>query len=840
MHRLYRGAISYRTVHEVTIRSLCDASRTRCHPARLFRTLAGLRKKNPNDDEDLVVHWFEQDERGTRKVNEQEEEEAEESLRQTITETQKELDDLVARYPEYAKQAEQDEDNTGPLGKLLTDDIPDDYAEDMDPEDLRVNFRLPPILELRLKAFNHALVSAAPRLSDPRIVRHLWINYLRCASAVPGFRKEVPDLAWEVLWRGLSQERLSDNPKRMAKLLEDMIRAGKTLTPVQQITRIRAHLAMDETPRALKLWYEQRNQLLNHAETKEPFEELGVFLEAKTGHPEQAQNLAFEILYDQPKGVASRARILIPVIGAWVRKGDERSIKNAWLVYLYIRKVLGLNIKLDDYDTIFMTFFESGQKGIALAVFKDLVLAGRSSPDDSTNLFMISMDSLERLRSGTTNQEDLNAVSLHALAYLPGHLQNKFFFGSWIKRLLGLGQIDAAASLLELMHERGIQPDPKHINGIIGAWFRDGDASDQKLAVQMGWAMVQERFEFVDRRRQNEEKKFTKIKPVFNEYGIATPAHYSGRRLPPATLKTFCLLMMYYERNNMTTYVQHLHHALNTAELQPNTYFMNQLMYSRFRQGGATAAWSLFLEMKDQLPARRPDLDSFACLWDACKSMVSKYTQMDKFPTPRRLFSHMGDWISRMDPDERAEVANEFTRKLYIQIITCFCRWQDVKGTIISLYAMRDVFCQYPDQEVVRQVALQVAQFKDRRAAPHRPGRQRVARRKIQLHTALNVEQNTGYVLRVLEKLVQLRKEELEAEGISRDNLSPKEKSEESLYVLVELLKATERLATNSYGRVEDLDEDLEKVAFDMGAGPFQMGKPVYKHKQDLLDVGET
>ena len=678
--------------------------------------------------------------------------------------------------------------------------------------ELEITFRLQEEQNTRLQLLNQALRIAAANTSGRRARQELWGHYYRCRLRIPQLVEQIPDAAWDILWESQYKAPATekDRSKNLLVLLEDMRKSEKDLSPPQKLALMESYQAVGHYGKARDIWHAEQEALRDDPMARQHIEDLGVRIFASCGNPRMAQDLAFRFLGSVND---NRARVLIPVVEAWARKVDEDSIRSAWALYLNLRLRLASRMTISDFDAIMMSFLNAGRADLALAVFKDLMLSGKKSEYDSTQLYAAAIGRLDGLQPNDANQL-LSKASLTALTFLPRRHQNKFFYGSWMKRLLELGQVTAASAVLELMYERGVKPEPRHLNGIIGAYLRGGSMANKDKAIQIGWAMVQERLDFVVRRRGMIASEGTAEVSVMQHQDIRIP-HHLQRTVPPATIETFSLLLLYYERRSMPSYVQHLQACLRAAEIQPNSFFMNHVLYAELRQGNLVTIWKLYNNMTKRV---RPDLETYACLWDSEKAHLDKLDiyATDRFPGPRQIFCEMMNWLSKISEKERRTAREEFSREMYDQIIRCFCLAKDLEGTIVALYSLRTSFNTFPSLDTVRMLTLQVARF-----AEDQPKLKR--RQRHRLSDNPRSKANISHAMRILEAITEEREEALEEQKILVSSLSEEAQAEEHLFRLAQFLRA---ILHRVRSQAPVGEGDLEKVAWEMGAGGIVMQDP--------------
>ncbi|MCJ1391721.1 hypothetical protein MMC18_004586 [Xylographa bjoerkii] len=758
-----------------------------------------------------------------------------EELRQRIARLEEELRDLKTGSslsvlsPEDRNKVSQALERAranGSKGSSQDEPLSDSTSEELEQleaqyrrtqADLEIKFQLPPEYDVKLQKLTKSLRRVATELTvnEPSIKsgRELWRLYAMCRQSVPTFFQLIPDKAWDILWESQykAQGPIQDRMGHLKTLLEDMQESDRDLSVTQKIVLIESLYTEGRHAEAISMWQQIQSSLQNNPDISEQCEDLGVRVYAAAGNPQKAQDLAFQYLTSRDE---ARTRVLTPLIQAWARKGDENSMKQAWAIYLRLKMQLGSKMKLEDYDEITTCFLKAGRADIALAIFKDLMLTGQKSQYDSTELYKKSLGLYNQLNSQSVDIASVTNVSLTALTILPRSFQNRFFFGSWLKKLLGMGQVDAAISVISLMVERGVKADPKHLNGIIGALLRSSSSKNKERGIDMGRAMIEERLRFVSQRHDS--------LPLIEDANT-TPNLYSrnaphDRRIPvpPATIETFSLLLLYFSRRGMPGAIQQLQESLQAAEIPPNTYFMNHLLYASLRRGAHQDVWNIYLRMS---PRPGPDLETFAALWDCEKAHLDypAVRNKGKFPGPRHIFCDMLSWFSARSDTERAAIRGEFSRDIYTQIVRCMCLAKDLEGSLVALYALYASFGMTPDGDTSRMIALQVARVGEPKLRVTKRQRRSTV---VRDQGALNVEK----VAQVVQMLAEEREETLQARGISGDDLSEEQVAEESLFLLARLLRTfmESREADQALMR-----EGVERAAWEMGCSGVGMGDPL-------------
>ena len=684
-------------------------------------------------------------------------------------------------------------------------------------EELEILCHLPPEKRPYLNALNDNLFKASRDVKNPHLRKILWQSYARCKAFLPPFLHLLPGKSWNILWNS-QQSTTPEDPHwspHVIILAEDMLQNGKRLDIYQRILYVEALNMQNHHGKAIEQWKELKGDISDdHRRASDEHELLGVRLFASHGDPTKAEKIAFNFLGANKH---EESRILIPILHAWTQRGDDIGIQHAWALYLRFRTHVGNAIMMDDYDNISMAFLGAGRTDIALAVFKDMMLTGQRTGEESTELYKKSVGMMERTQLTAVTVDDINRISLTGLITLPQRLQNKYFYGSWLKKLLGMGAVDAAAQVVELMHERGVKPDSRHLNGIIGAWLRFGGDKHREAAEKMAWAMIQERLDLVSTRRHDHTSSTT------NDPGIADlpVPHHLQRSNTPATIETFALLLQNYGRRSQHENLQRIRTTLDEAEIRPNVYFINHLLYYDLRRGQHQAAW---IKYRDMCSTVEPDLETFACLWDCEKAHLDNLMihSGDKFPDPRQLMSEMMNWFSVLSTKagKRKAIQEEFSKELYQQIIRCMGLASDPEGLLVALYALRESFGFYPDSEITRTIILQVSRMKvgEQKRVP-KPGRYRSGRDERKA--------NADRMTRVFALLVHQREVVLAKHGLGDvAQFDDYIMEQEGLFRLVEFLKVIMR-RTDVSADEDSVQSKMEKAAWDMGVSGISMEDPL-------------
>lgn len=561
------------------------------------------------------------------------------------------------------------------------------------------------------------------------------------------------------------QGRGMDKMRRIKILGEDIISAGVQLDLPRKLLYIESIFISGDRNIAIKEW-EVAEQLQNDQSYLQIYCKLGIWMFSQTGDIIRATRAAERCLNGSQD--PNRFRILLPIIQASLNSKEKYSVQFAWALYIRMRSNLGGRMTMKDYDAVTLMFLTANQPDLALGAFTDMMLTGRQSAaeQDSTAQYK-KVVGLDQFNSIAIQKREFNWENSRTLAKLPYRFNNRFFFGSWIKKLIGERKLDAAKQVFDLMQSRRIKPDSKHMNGLIGAWFRQGTDNTRVLAEDMAWKMIEARIEFVNSREVS--YNFSAPLQVVESRGLRDSKVLT--LIPSATPETFAILIEQYRRRQKPELIVDLLNALRSARVRPSTYFMNQLLLCDSRAHHQGWAWDTYFMLSRETGVR-PDFDTYGILWKLMKGAYGNaFKQPGSFTTCRRLFA---DMVERADKEG-------FPRDIYDLIVSSFSLALDQTGTAVALQAMQRYFGVYPDDSTARTIVLQLARLGLTNESGDKP-------KRFNLRSP-EAKQRIDNVTRILERFYDQRKEVLVQQGVVFDELDGDAKAEELLLLLSDLLR---------------------------------------------------
>ncbi|KAI1281048.1 hypothetical protein F5Y07DRAFT_355243 [Xylaria sp. FL0933] len=491
----------------------------------------------------------------------------------------------------------------------------------------------------------------------PKDIQGLWKAYLAARTTMAGRWHTVPASTWEVLWQTLSAE-YTFNTNRMAHiyaLTKDMQQSGIALRPEQQILALEAMFVDGWENEAIENHRRLVSTLGANPETFVPFWQLGLQMHCRVGDLERAERIAKTIL-ESPYEVDPR--FVQPLIKLCAEAPG--SVERGFGLYRDLRASLGNSMTIEDYDTIISYFLASGNTEHALYIFVDMMKSG--------------------------------SIDLLGAHQYPPSIANPFFFGKWLKRLIGVGDLEGAFNVLRFMRSQGIMPRAIQVNGLIGAWLRSGAADDAQKAEDVAWAMIDTRIQFVEMRRRKLES------PSLSLYS-------SGDGWPRANLETFSLLAENYKERGLTGKIGPLWQSFQEAEIAPDSFMLNQLLLSLLQEGKGEAVLPMYQEIGERF-SLKPDSHTFMALWQALPAnRLARILPRDwdtETSRTRALFAEMVRHMSIFKSKDGMELDPFLARN----ILHSFRKIRDHAGLLLAYRALRRLLNYNPPDMVVFEMLL--------------------------------------------------------------------------------------------------------------------------------------
>lgn len=691
------------------------------------------------------------------------------------------------------------------MSRFLEDELPGKYLFRSIPVKSFPEDRRPYITKL------NTLVQMAQKGSiDAKTVGDLWRFYSLCSTTLSAAWHKIPLSYWQTLWKAFADGPVVPGRLLHVKLLaEDMRAAGIALEPRQILLYIEALFMEGDRKEAIKSWESYPSSSHITDDEYREYLETGVRMYARTSQPERAQEVADKVLNASLRG--KDPRILLSVLHAWLVSDREDSAGRAWKCYEKMRHLLGSEIEMKDYDDTIELFLAGNRADLALAAFRDMMTQGKR------------VEGVDMFPNGLASElaaEDIKikSVPFRNLSMLPAKLRNKFFFGMWIKKLIGDGKVDACAQVVDLMVQGGIRPDARHLNGIIGAWLREGTVGSQEKAEAMAWKMIacsmERRPKFMSQSRLS---GFPKSIPQPEKSGVMRPPELT--LYAEATMETYVVLGEYYMEHSRWPELRGMLDLVKSRRIKPSVALMN--LHLRFMLRGHTApsAWPTYQFYYKKQFHLRPDPETFVYFWGHEQARLRQETRdKESFPEPRALFRHM---LEMLPPGQDEP---EAMQEIYERTISSFGLADDQIATIVALRVFQQHYGIYPTGDTVRLVILQLANVG--RIDP-------TGVRARRPNWSGSTKQRVRQVTQILAELKDQRAALLQKEELVSEESDEQAKSEEVLVLLELLLNACYHLKKQHTGEPNGwllgniqsigdiaLDHDeIGEVAHEMGIG---------------------
>lgn len=478
----------------------------------------------------------------------------------------------------------------------------------------------------------------------------------------------VPKAVWQALWNIFSRDG-SANPSRMARingLAKVMGRASVSLTDEQQLLAIEASFVDGDTKGALNTWKRLVSAFDDKGLTTMAYWELGIRMWSEYGDVQRAERASKALLDRASPSTPADSRVLLHLMQVYCKSAD--TAEKGFQLYRRMRELaqkMEKPMEIEDYDGVISVFLSAGHTDYAMYAFTDMMFAG--------------------------------TVDLYGKTKLPNGLRNQFFFGKWLKRLIGAGDLDGAHSVLVFMQKNGVMAASVQVNGLIGAWLRSETAENRQKADKLAWSMVQSRRNFVDLRRRNLSTEW----PVRLTDNRVAPQSHEGEGLdytmvPRATTETFVLLAEDYRERGIFGRLEELFVAWKECEMPSDALIMNELMMAAVAQGRGDKARELYELMVHENDIV-PNADTFTVLFASLPinqtraAVIPQEIALASRTLARSIFRDMISltWIFQ-DSEWRAKkgLLSESQAKLMLH---SFRKAGDFPGVMAALEGLRDV-----------------------------------------------------------------------------------------------------------------------------------------------------
>ncbi|OTB08841.1 hypothetical protein M426DRAFT_316866 [Hypoxylon sp. CI-4A] len=481
-------------------------------------------------------------------------------------------------------------------------------------------------------------------------INSLWKYYSAARIALSKKWGLVHADIWDLLWQILAADH-DNNPNRMSHihiLAKDMEKAGVTLRDDQQLLAIEATFISGFKDEAITAHRRLVTTLGAKPETFVDFWQLGLRMHCLSGDVTRAERVANTLLESPHE---KDPRFLLPFIRMCAEK--PTTAEKGFEMYQRLRSTLGDAMTIDDYDQVISYFLASNQTEFAFYIFVEMM-------------------------TSTT-------VNLHGTHKVPASIASPFFYGKWLKRLIGAGDLEGAYNVLLHMKSRGVMPQAIVVNGLIGAWLRSGTADNIQKAEEVAWPMINARMQFIN------------IRKDMHNLATFVRLRQTGEGWPRANLETFSLLAENYKERAIHTKMEELWRAFRDAEIAPNSFMLNQLLSSYLKDGQGKHVAELSRDLTNHYKVE-PDSWTFLVLWQALP--INRLIQMlpgqllEEISRTRLLFAELVR-------SAHIFAAGGIDAQLARYILHSFRKLDDKIGLLLSYRALRQIFKFTPPDIIV-------------------------------------------------------------------------------------------------------------------------------------------
>ncbi|KAF2132761.1 hypothetical protein P153DRAFT_282942 [Dothidotthia symphoricarpi CBS 119687] len=468
-----------------------------------------------------------------------------------------------------------------------------------------------------------------------------------------------------------------------------------------------------EEEQALNKWEGDHNHHEDERQDHEPEHlEVGAKLHALARNSDRARQILGELFRLYPDWNPS---VMMVVFRAHTSSGLAKHHDTAKEIYVEMKERMGDAVSVEDFDAWLVGFLEARHLWHAKQVFKDMVKDGHLPLAESTEGIHEVLKRLHLLYRLGTDISKMTSIALDALSVLP-QAYHGYLFGDWMKSAVVQKAPEAAAQILDIMFQRGYEPETFHFNMLLKALIRTKERPNILKAENIGWGMIDKARKAHVRKHDSETTA-----EIINKRARRTTRLNAGgaRNVPVANATTVALIMHHHAKNLQWEHVDYLARQLQETAIQPNAAIMNVLMDNKTRQGKNREAWVIYrtlTEPQGSVEGVYPNGATFRCLWKTLRLALSSHETRKEpdIPTPRELLKEMARWWtlcrSRYDASRfRQGLAGADNGAITSLILHCFSYTQDLPGSLVALHVLRSRFDIFPTDKSVDILQQQMA-----------------------------------------------------------------------------------------------------------------------------------
>ncbi|KAF3001494.1 hypothetical protein E8E13_008858 [Curvularia kusanoi] len=552
---------------------------------------------------------------------------------------------------------------------------------------------------------------------EPGLRAPIWQAYTMAMKRRVNTGRYLSKWAWNVLWKSQYAD-FSDPSRRRVRLarIDRYLRNARAEPIAGQIAyRAERNFMAGREDDAFDMWTRHYDENATASE----YLDTGIRLYALAGHPDTARRFMDVLLRLHPDWDTS---IMTTVFRGYTSSLEGKHHDEARKLYCLIKGRMGLNGDQDAYDACLAGFLEARLLEDALEVFRDMIrhdsLETKTAPGELKHRYVAGV--IRRLNSIYALATDVSAmtsIALAAINVLPV-VFHSHVYSDWLNSAIVETSPQAAASILDLMIQRGYQPETEHFNSLLRILYRTKAPENILKAENIGWKMIEETpSSQVVSDRPPFGSRVNAIVNKLHNYS-ATDARFSTT-MPAASTTTFALTMRHHALNEQWEHVDYLTRRLREQNVEVNSTIMNVMMENSCQQGNFVEAWQMYKNLTgepDQVTAVFPDGQSIRVLWKILRLALSDPENRNNpsLPTPRQLLHETSEWwtLIRQRPDVdrfKQGLAAADMGAIAKLVLHCFSYARDIPGVLVALHFLREKFGIHATDELVQIVLRQLA-----------------------------------------------------------------------------------------------------------------------------------
>ncbi|KAK8225977.1 hypothetical protein HDK77DRAFT_454320 [Phyllosticta capitalensis] len=653
-----------------------------------------------------------------------------------------------------------------------------------------------------VKKLNASLRRGLNEPTNDTCRKELWKDYQRVKELHRDVFKFMPDEAWTVLWTTQSQ-RSPTNDNRLAhmkQLADHLTEFGSSKFHRAYLDDLFLSGKRDEASSEwLKIYGSNSDPVFDQPE----FLEYGVYVLAKSGRLDYAEMIL--------EGMDEQTLPAYKNIFEGLREFRPDDIDAAWDWYLRVHERFGDEMTDSDYEFFTGSFLNANALRNAQKIFEDMLRSRQfqlNFRNDQTKFF----HQITRLTKSAKSTEEAHRMFLPLLNTLPANFQKGLFFNTWLERLLGLHDTEAAVLVVELAYESNCVPAPRIMDAILDSWV--GSNRNLQLSEEIALRMVAQRREIIQRRESTQAFDGTKVRTYHSQHPKLWEKSevWKQRPVPPATSATFSVLLTLFlqrlRKEGTTGRVRAefgtLMHMLRKCKLPLDPKGLSLVVHYYLRTHNLRKVQETVMDFIENGPKYHNLNEALiALLWNACFLSIArrgsnfmKHPDRIKLRGPNvmkhNLSSFKSAWRGRARTAKKTFTSSRMT-KIMIQ---CLCAMRNYEATLMTLCVLAKRFGILPTPKTIEIIAKSVASISFPTRSP--------TQRRLTAHSHI-YQLDAGQLIQVMSQMFNMRVQvELERGKTLDDTLRG--------HLMVETLVKFLRITMMRDRSPQDVEEKINRI----------------------------